>query len=191
MHKGKQVLVPLKALKEELGGEYDIQTRLRESVQSGNVDAVCLLIAAGADINKQRDDKKHGADLTPLMLAIIYGQFDCAKLLIAAGADLETKDLKGRTALSWATSDSANRQVARKRLACTKLLIARGADCSVADVDGQTVLSRAQTNAYAGYSSVVDLLRQASSTDRGSARSPSRSAKRPARLTLTSPCSLS
>jgi ankyrin repeat protein len=58
-------------------------TALDHAVRQGNEDAVVALLDGGADINDPS-----GVDHTsPLLLALINGQFDVAKVLIERGAD--------------------------------------------------------------------------------------------------------
>ena len=61
--------------------------------------------------DKSRDNK------TPLMLAIINGQFNIAKYLVDKGADVLMKDDKGNSALSYASVDKF---VADYMYACAK-----------------------------------------------------------------------
>jgi uncharacterized protein len=58
-------------------------TALHHAVRQGNVDAVIALLDGGANIN----DTSYVDRTTPLVLALINGQFDVAKQLIERGAD--------------------------------------------------------------------------------------------------------
>lgn len=72
------------------------RTPLIAAAQTGQYEAVQLLLARGADINKRM---KRGQ--TALMFASYYGHTDLVRLLLASGADVKG-DFLGDTALSWA-----------------------------------------------------------------------------------------
>lgn len=57
-------------------------TALHLATRNGHVEAVRVLLDAGAELTVQ--DSKHG--WTPLHLAVITGQVEAAKLLVGAGA---------------------------------------------------------------------------------------------------------
>jgi hypothetical protein len=59
------------------------RTPLMEAVKSGRIEAVRMLLGAGADVNATS-----AAGRTPLIEAAEYGQADSAQLLISFGADL-------------------------------------------------------------------------------------------------------
>ena len=58
----------------------------------GNVNAVRLLIEAGADVNVCCE-----RNTTPLHHAVLMRQFAIAKMLIAAGADCAARDDEGKS----------------------------------------------------------------------------------------------
>ena len=89
------------------------RTPLTAAVQGGQYEAVQLLLARGADVNKKL---KRGQ--TALMLASYYGHTELVRLLLANGADVSA-DSEGDTALSWARE--------KHRAEIVDLLIAAGA----------------------------------------------------------------
>lgn len=72
----------------------------------GYADMVGLLIEAGANVNQTGNTSSVAedtvAEMTPLMLASMEGQFSVVKLLLAKGADINCRDKNGHTALDWA-----------------------------------------------------------------------------------------
>jgi ankyrin repeat protein len=95
----------------------------------GSVDAVKILIDAGADVSA-----KNGLDVT----ALIYAAFDPAKirLLVEAGADVNARSKVGRTPLIVAAARPGSAEA-------VKLLLAKGADTKVADAGKFTPLNEA------------------------------------------------
>jgi ankyrin repeat protein len=70
------------------------------AVEHDRAEAVRLLIARGADVN--RGEKFFYTRVTPLMTAALEGSENAARVLIAAGADIHYVDERGTTALSIA-----------------------------------------------------------------------------------------
>ena len=66
--------------------------------EGGKMEAVSLLLKAGADVNAKDKD-----GLTALMWASVKGHLEIADILLKAGADVNTKGHDGRTALMWAS----------------------------------------------------------------------------------------
>ncbi|KAF8462149.1 ankyrin repeat-containing domain protein [Kalaharituber pfeilii] len=60
-------------------------TALQGASSNGHIEIVKLLLAAGADVNKQNWQK-----YTPLHLASNYGYLEIVKLLLVAGAEVNT-----------------------------------------------------------------------------------------------------
>ena len=117
------------------------QTPVMLAAAFGSVEAVSLLITAGADVNATS-----GAGVTALHLAAD----DAAKtrLLLDAGANVNAVSQLGRTPLLVAASASTGADVVRQ-------LVAKGADLNVADTTGVTPLIAA---ANADNSEVVHIL---------------------------------
>lgn len=61
-------------------------TPLHHAARLGNLQAIRLLVKAGADVHAFRDGTNQVLDPTPLSLALANSQFDAAKLLIDLGA---------------------------------------------------------------------------------------------------------
>ena len=102
--------------------EYD---PIHAAASTGQTNIVKILIAKGADIDKQDD-----AGRTPLMLAILKNHIGLARWLIGKGADVNVSDKSGMTSLHWAARENDRNLV--------RLLIANGANVDVRDKDGLT-----------------------------------------------------
>jgi ankyrin repeat protein len=77
-------------------------TALHHAVRQGNLEAVQVLLDAGAPINEPAQADK----TTPLLMAAINGQFDVAMLLIRYGANVNLAATNGLTPL-YATINTA------------------------------------------------------------------------------------
>jgi ankyrin repeat protein len=126
----------------------------------GNIDAMKLLLRAGADVNARNAfdatalmwciNQPHmvrlllakGADVnarstmgrTPLLLAAAYGNTEVLKLLLAKGANVLTRDSFDNTPLLAATAANDS--------ATVKLLLERGADIRGTDVHSKELVQR-------------------------------------------------
>ena len=114
----------------------DSWTALIWASRSGSIDAMTLLLDAGADINvpgSTGDDW----DATPLQHAILQRQPAAVRLLLDRGADLSrgAGPEKSLTPLLLAAGDTDP--------SILKLLLAYGADATLEDENGVTPLSRA------------------------------------------------
>lgn len=100
---------------------------LMHAINYNNIDAIKLLIEAGANLNATDNMGR-----TPLMIAVEFNNQDAVQILIESGANLNMQNLWGTTALNFA---------ARKghALIFQKLLYA-GADIHKKDADGRTAL---------------------------------------------------
>lgn len=67
------------------GNNPDAMTVLHYAIKLGDIHAVNLLLANGADVNSR--DLENGRNFTALARAAFYNQFEIAKLLIDLGAD--------------------------------------------------------------------------------------------------------
>ncbi|MBL8174523.1 MAG: ankyrin repeat domain-containing protein [Bryobacterales bacterium] len=101
-------------------------TPLMHAASIGSLEAMQMLIKAGADVNA-----KNGLDATPLVWAAANAAK--AKLLIDAGAQVNVRTKMMRTPLMMAASAPDNAST-------VKLMIDKGADVTVADVRGHTAL---------------------------------------------------
>lgn len=104
-------------------------TPLMNAATVGSLDAIKILLDAGADVNA-----RNGLDLT----ALIYGASAPAKvkLLVEAGADVNAKSKFGRTALLLAAAHPGGAETVR-------LLLSKGADPKAKDTTNATPLAEA------------------------------------------------
>ena len=70
---------------------------LKDVARNGNVDAVQVLLEAGADVQA-----KGRRGLTALMTASYPGHSDIVQFLLEAGADVQARSTEGTTALMFA-----------------------------------------------------------------------------------------
>src|SRR5262245_34207068 len=122
-------------------------TPLINASANGNLAAVKLLLARGANINQMTSpDKllrlKNGVvasgGVTPLMKASVYGPPELVEVLLDAGAQVNAVDVKGMTALMFSVAtDHQNPKIAQ-------ILLARGADRDKKSLAGETALDWAR-----------------------------------------------
>jgi len=112
----------------------DSWTPLIWASRSGSLDAIKVLLDAGADINRAGPTGDDW-DATPLQHAILERQPGAVQLLLERGADVNRGDSKSLTPLFLAAGDTDPTLV--------KLLLAHGADPKVEDENGGTPLSHA------------------------------------------------
>jgi len=137
-------------------------TLLMHAAAYGSIEAMKILLDAGADVNAANDFNvtallwcardaakarlliEHGANVnvqskqgrTPLMLASIRdGGSDIVALLLSKGADVKARDNRGDTALGLAAEVGD--------VAIMRLLLAKGADVTVRNHKGETPLIQA------------------------------------------------
>jgi uncharacterized protein len=116
---------------------------LMEAAKSGNLDEVCRLVEAGADVNFPAE---HG--LRPLLLATYYDHSEVARYLLERGADVNYAGFSEGTALMFAAGAGQAPLVA--------LLLDAGADPNVAlPRGGETALHVA---AFSDQTEIVQLL---------------------------------
>jgi ankyrin repeat protein len=126
-------------------------TPLMNAAAHGNVAAVKLMLARGANVNAVSappgtvpgSHVKNGiiqiGTLTPLLLAVATGgSAEVVNTLIAAGADVNARDARGLTALMTAVATDHGDP------AIVRALVARGADLAATDLNGETALDWAR-----------------------------------------------
>lgn len=104
---------------------------LSSAVSLGYLDALKLMVAYGADVNKRGAD----GDLPILSIAAMSSSH-ITKYLIETGADVNAKSEDGTTALMFA--------VMRDRVPCVQLLLEAGADLSSTNSEGNSVFDIAE-----------------------------------------------
>jgi len=105
-------------------------TPLERAAQHGHKYIVELLIASGADVNKEQ------YWMGPLNLAVSHGQTEVVAVLVRNGANVDTKGFSDWTPLHVAACKGYKEIV--------ELLLAGGADIAAADDKGQTPLDVAK-----------------------------------------------
>ena len=101
---------------------------LLDAVDRGiEIDGICRLILAGADVNARNPNNG-----TPLHRAVLHNYHAAASLLIEAGADVDAQNNKGKTPLHLAAPS--------KRVEMAALLASGGANVGAADINGDTPL---------------------------------------------------
>ena len=117
---------------DDSGGSW---TALIWAARSGSVDAITVLLDAGADVNKAGSSGDDW-DATPLQHAILARQPGAARLLLDRGASLDQADgAKSLSPLFLAAGDTDP--------TILKLLLDHGADPAAEDEMGGTALTRA------------------------------------------------
>ena len=112
----------------------DSWTALIWASRSGSIDAIKVLLDAGADVNLPGSTGDNW-DATPLQHAILERQPAVVQLLLDRGADVNRAGQGSQSPLLLAAGDTDP--------AIVKLLLAHGADATVEDETGATALTRA------------------------------------------------
>jgi ankyrin repeat protein len=124
---------------------WDGETALMSEASKGRIEAVKLLLEAGANISAKDDT---GQTALHRMMDVSYRPSkDMAELLLAKGADVNLKDKEGRTPLHLA-AESADRDI-------VKFLLDKGARINEKDESGFIALHHA---ARFGKKNVAELL---------------------------------
>jgi ankyrin repeat protein len=136
------------------------ETPLMDAAGNGNLAAVQLLLAKGANVKAISGPPsgrvKNGViqlgHFTALQLASTYGPLPVIKALLEAGADVNERDARGMTALMLSvSSDHGDVEIA-------KALIAAGADVNAKSLAGETALAWAEKSAA---TSRIEVLKRA------------------------------
>ena len=120
-------------------------TPLHAASFADNVQAIALLIQAGADVNARAKNK---FDNTPLQVAMLTQSVGAAKALISAGADVNARMAEGFTALQEAASNGDVESI--------RLLLAAGADPAVVTPSGKTALGLARDGKHVEAANVLE-----------------------------------
>jgi ankyrin repeat protein len=126
------------------GYSYDGWTALHLAAFFGHVEAVRLLLDAGAPVSAVSSNSMRN---TPLHAASAGGHSASALLLIERGADVHAADAGGHTPLHIAAENGLADVV--------RALVAAGADPHAVDAEQKTPLSRA---AARNHNDIVDLI---------------------------------
>jgi len=134
---------------------------------SGDLDAVSLLLARGADPNQSS-----ASGDSPISEAITFGRADVVRALIAAGANVHLVERTGVNLLHWATITN--------RADVISELARAGVDVNARDEAGYTPLMYAATIDFGGTAAVHALLAAGADTTiaNASGRTPWRQARR-------------
>eukprot|EP00435_Cladocopium_sp_Y103_P056083 s837_g18.t2 len=125
------------------------RTPLHHAARNGHLQAMQLLIEAGAEIDVRDTTPKRQ---TPLLLAALFGHVDCVRFLLESGSHADLTALQRGAAPLHLAAQNGHVQV-------IQLLIAAGADRNKASTDiGATALFIAAQN---GHVEVVRLLIEA------------------------------
>ena len=115
--------------------DSDAWTALIWAARSGSIDAINLLLDAGADVNRPGPTGDTW-DATPLQHAILVRQPAAVQVLLDRGADLSRNTASRSLAPLFLAAGDTNPTI-------VNLLLAHGADPAVEDEHGATPLSRA------------------------------------------------
>ena len=111
-------------------------TPLNDATSNGNIDAIKMLLAAGANPNL----KKKWSPIEVWALKLPNRRIDIAKLLLDAGADPNVQSKSGNTVLMDLIIGPAERLDKETVL----LLLEKGADLFIKNANGETALSLAK-----------------------------------------------
>jgi len=133
-----------------------LTTKLTEAVIDGNKDLVGRLLDLGADPDSQVPIRGwgrrgiRGRIRNNLIRATVENHLEIVELLLDAGAEVDAQDVRGNTALIWASG--------KGYLPIVKLLLASGANVNKPNSSGRTALNYA---VEMGYSEIEYVLRDA------------------------------
>jgi ankyrin repeat protein len=121
-------------------------TALMGAAHAGNTELTKFLLSRKADVKAISSDRSGNVKNGPvafgyvnaLHLAVIGGSVETVRLLLEAGAPVDTKDVRGMTALMIAVSTD------RPNVAVVRLLLAHGANASLRDNNDESVLDWAR-----------------------------------------------
>jgi hypothetical protein len=112
----------------------EYKTPLAAAIASDDEETFMDLIAHGADVNKQEDDRS-----TPLFIAVENGTLQMVRKLLDLGARVNARDEQKQTALMQLDGDATSELV--------ELMLTSGAKINLIDKSGNTALMMAARNA--------------------------------------------
>ena len=120
-----------------------LEKQLIKAVKKGNLDAVTVLLEAGADVGTPTRFKKQ----TPLHIAVHKGHTEIAAILVVAGANPNAKDHKGRTPVHLAAGRGVVQGIVSGTKSKAKSLTKSAACKSVSVAEKGTMIGTSATRA--------------------------------------------
>lgn len=130
-------------------GFLPLQAAINELEDGGPIDALILLLRAGADPNAWDEDR----DATPILMAVFRHNIEATRILLAAGSDPCIHGREGDTPLTYAAENSAY-ELARLLLLC-------GAERSIEAIGGFNGMSALGAAVFRLDAPMVQLLLEA------------------------------
>jgi len=116
---------------------YDGDHPLHYAAKDGNIEAIRLWVASGADMNVVNEYK-----LTPLMYVCYRLTEECVTELLKWGSNTNLIDNDGETALHKITLNYSNLEKIEKMEKIAKMLIKAGCDLTTRNENGETFIDK-------------------------------------------------